>query len=374
MDIFNSEDEHIEIVSGNRENYIIGRSTDYDVKFASTSAHIQHRNLKYKVLNGIILCIGAIISAGLLFIRLRNGINTESTLIVLMLGIVLMYGELAKLFNTVVWDKEALYYARQFLEFDESENHEEKKAGLGSIDSIELKEVTLKYGENCAVDHVSLRLQRGDSLLLLGDNGAGKTSLLSLISGLRTPNSGEMIIKPEPFNGMKDMLDQTAYISQSFPQIAVSVKSNLFCSEATDGEVEEVLKKVGLWEKVSRSKKGTESIVGQDISFSKGEWQRFLVARLLVNGKRSLWILDEPTSAMDALHEEKILKMVHELAKEKILIIVTHRLGYCDKVGKIVRMEKGRIVAQGNFEEMMLSDPEFEKAYKEQKRLYEATV
>ncbi len=372
FDIFNEEDNHIEIITGNHVDYITERAKKYDERFATAFSKIQNSVLKYKVINGLFLVAGALTSLFILLFQWDKGILSESTMAILIVGSVLLYTELAKLFSTVTWDAEAIYYAKQYLYFDEERVEGENEETIDEINSIELKNVSLYYKETCAVNDVTLHLKKGDSVLLLGDNGAGKTSLLSILSGMRVPTVGDIYVNDKHYSGMQGLINQTAYVSQNFPQFAISVKESLFTVESQE-LIEKTLKSVGIWDKIANTEKGIDSIVGRDISFSKGEWQRILVARLLLNQKRDIWILDEPTSAMDALHEEDILKLIHEQAKDKILIIVTHRLGFCSKAGKIIRMEKGRIINQGSFDELMNNDSYLKEAYEAQRRMYRNT-
>ena len=121
-------------------------------------------------------------------------------------------------------------------------------------------------------------------------------------------------------------------------------------------EIWELLKTVGLKEKVEGLERGLDTRLGQlddQGDFSRGQWQRIAIARLLAKKEAGIWILDEPTAYLDPLSEIEVYRMIYRLAGERIVIFISHRLGFAAQTDRILVFDQGEIVEQGKHEELM---------------------
>lgn len=419
VDLFDQEKHHAEIVGNEAGDYFAERSEQAHSEFLEANAEIKHHQLRSQLLASLVIGAGALLSLVLLFLRSSNGMLSLEEFLVIVVAEVLLYQEMQVFVRILGWDKEALHFGRKYLAFlectekrgvsvDAGTAGATEAAGFGSVTfgvtsagketgadtgtegdtnadteadtatdtdeclrEIRLDGVGLCYGENRAVDGVSFTLRRGRQYLLIGDNGAGKSSLLGMLCGLYTPSEGAVRNERGEVLCPEILKRRTAYVSQSFPMLALSVRESFFSPGANDEEIWKALEQVGLREKIEDSPRGLGSMVGKEVFFSKGQWQRLIVARLLVHRERDIWILDEPTSAMDALREEQLLRTVFEAGKEKIVVVVSHRLGMAAEVDGILRMERGTIVSAGTHTTLMERDAKYRGAYLAQRQMYD---
>lgn len=380
-DILDKEQNHVEIVAQQITPYVVDRSESAYANFINKGNEVKRNNLRYHRRGTFIIGVGAFFSVLLLFFRSEvTGLNKSHSFVILV-SMVLMYQEMKHFLTTLSWDKNALYYSKKYLEFmDLTEreakensflNQESRLDSVRSIEEVRLHGVTLKYGKRIAIDEVTHTFRRGLKVLLVGENGSGKTSLLCLLAGLYRPSGGYITDLGEHEFSAGFLKTRVAYVSQSFPMLSISVRESFLSDKVTDDEMWMALEKVELIEKVRSSPFGLDSIVGKDVAFSKGQWQRFAIARLLVQKEKDIWILDEPTSAINAIYEEKILKSVLREGNDKILVIVSHRLGLAHEMDEIIHIENGKIRCCGDHQHLMLHDSRYKDLFELQKDIYQ---
>lgn len=164
---------------------------------------------------------------------------------------------------------------------------------------------------------------------------------------------------------------------QDFVQYQMTIRNNIEIGDIekrfTDDEIWEIIDKVGLRETVSAFEKGIDTPLGQlenGIELSKGQWQRLAVARLLANPKKMLWILDEPTAYLDPLSEIEIYNLIYDLAGERTVLFISHRLGFAKKADRIVVFDNGRITKVGTHRELIEQGGSYAKMYSAQESWY----
>ncbi|MDO4754255.1 MAG: ABC transporter ATP-binding protein [Bacillota bacterium] len=379
-DIFDIEKNHVEIVAHQIAPYIVDRSVTAHTNFINKGNEVKKKNLRFQRRGAFIIGVGALFSLFLLFFRGEStGLNKGYSFAILV-STVLMYQEMKHLLTTLGWDKNAMYYAKKYLEFMDLTERERKEDILlvqdisinqmSSVEEVHLRGVTLKYGEKTAVNQVTHTFRRGQKVLLIGDNGSGKSSLSSLLAGLYRPSGGHITDLREQDFPAVFLKSRTAYVSQSFPMLSISVRESFLSERISDNEMWWALDKVGLMEKVKFSPFGLGSIVGKDVFFSKGQWQCFAIARLLAQKEKDIWILDEPTSAMNAIYEEKVLKSVLQEGRDKILVVVSHRLGFAPEMDEIIHLENGMVRCCGNHQYLMTHDSRYKELFESQKGIY----
>ena len=177
----------------------------------------------------------------------------------------------------------------------------------------------MSFGYNAGrlvIDGLNLNIRKGEKLALIGENGAGKTTLVKLLCGLYPVSSGKITIQgTEVPRGQADFIrDQVAVLFQDALVLPYTVAENVSLKplEETDqNQVWAALEQAGLSERIKQEPNGiltqmTKAVSGNGISLSGGEAQKLLMARMLYHKSAQIWILDEPTAALDAIAESEV--------------------------------------------------------------------
>ncbi|MEU5825279.1 MULTISPECIES: ABC transporter ATP-binding protein [Streptomyces] len=232
-----------------------------------------------------------------------------------------------------------------------------------AVERIRLDEVVYQYPgkDKPAVDGVSLSLERGQILAIVGANGSGKSTLTRLLTGIYLADKGKVT-----WNGT-DLAEvdpagvwaQTGLVPQIFAQWPMPVRENITLGQPRshdDAPVWEVVDAVGLREAVDDLPAGLDTLLSREVfggsELSGGQWQRIACSRALYR-RPGLLILDEPTSQMDPRGEHQIFERIKAIAAGRITIVVTHRLENTRIADHIVVMEHGRITEQGRYDDLV---------------------
>lgn len=247
--------------------------------------------------------------------------------------------------------------------------------------SIEFKNVSFSYPltDKNILENLSFTIREKEKIAIVGVNGAGKSTIVSLILGLYKPTEGAIFINGINANDLdlKERYASFATVLQNVEPLAVSIAENV---AATDENIDrerviDSLKKAGLGYKLDQLPKGIDTQMTRNISdsgtlFSGGENQKLAIARALYKKNAGALIMDEPTAALDALAEEKIYRDLDEISKDKTLIFISHRLAstrFCDK---IMLLDGGKITEYGTHEELLKQDGLYKKMYESQRKYY----
>ena len=235
---------------------------------------------------------------------------------------------------------------------------------------IELKELRYRYmqAENYALSGVNLTLKKGEKIALVGENGSGKTTLISVLLGLL--NKYEGIYE-------RNHLVFTSVL-QNFGQYQMTVKENIEVGcggePLNEKTVEDILKKVQLYDFITSKPDGMYTKLGQleeGVELSKGQWQRLAIGRLLANPKTNVWILDEPTAYLDPLAEIEMYRLIFDLAGDRLVLFISHRLGFAKNADRILVVANGVIAEQGTHQSLMAkADGYYAQMYEAQKGWY----
>ena len=241
--------------------------------------------------------------------------------------------------------------------------------------TLEGIEYIYPQSEHKALNNLCFNINKGEKIAIVGVNGSGKTTCTNLLLSLTGNYSGDITDRE---TGEKiDLSKSASCILQDFAQYQMTVKENIEAGFAgkhfTDDEIIEILDKVGLKEIVLAFEKGINTPLGQlenGIELSKGQWQRLAIARLIANPETTMWILDEPTAYLDPIAEIEIYNMIYELAEDRTVLFISHRLGFAKKSDRIVLFDKGHIEEEGTHDELINQKGVYAEMYANQEEWY----
>lgn len=217
---------------------------------------------------------------------------------------------------------------------------------------------------------VSFSVPRGARVALVGPSGAGKSTTLSLIERFYDPTGGAIFVDGADVRTLDraDLRAQLGYVEQDAPTLAGTIGDNLRLASpgATDAECEAVLRAVNLGDVLDRSEAGLDAPVGESgVMLSGGERQRLAIARALLAAPPIL-LLDELTSSLDGLNEQRMREAIDAVAAGRTLIVIAHRLSTVVDSDHIVVMDHGKVVGEGTHSELVTSTPLYRDLAKHQ--------
>lgn len=240
---------------------------------------------------------------------------------------------------------------------------------LGFHDKIELKNICFSYNSNKQVlKNISIKINKGDFVGIIGLSGAGKSTLADILTGLLPADSGEIIVdntelSQKNFQKFRRML---GYVPQQINILDKSIKENVAwgCKEINDSKVVNALKSAQLYNVIEEYPQGIDSnIIVSSNGLSQGQKQRLAIARALYRDPQII-ILDEATSALDVQIEHEITEMLKEISSTKTIIAIAHRLSTLKACNKLIYMKNGTIVDVGTFAGLSEKYEEFENLIK----------
>ncbi|MEO0089174.1 MAG: ABC transporter ATP-binding protein [candidate division WOR-3 bacterium] len=250
---------------------------------------------------------------------------------------------------------------------------EEEKVSLKEIKkrlekSIRFVDVHFSYLEDVPVlDNINLEINKGEKVALVGETGSGKTTIISLLLGFYQPTKGEIFIDNLPYSKIPKSLIRKliSYVPQEIILFPGSVLDNLrlFNEEISEEKVIEATKKIKIYERIKEFPEGfNTNILERGINLSLGERQLLSFVRAMVF-EPEIIILDEATSSVDPYTELLIQEGLFELWKGKTAIVIAHRLSTIKNVDRIIVIHKGKIVEEGNHEELLKKEGYYYKLY-----------
>lgn len=252
-------------------------------------------------------------------------------------------------------------------EFKKSSEAEKPKI-VESIEKIILTNISLQYDQHLVLDHINLSIQPKTSIALVGESGAGKTSLANIICGLVAPSSGEIFFKEKEnladYN-INSFREHVGYITQESVIFDDTLYNNItFWAPKTPENLEKFKKAIQLssLEEFLAFHKNDENLpLGNNgILISGGQKQRISIARELYKNPQLL-IMDEATSALDSETEMIIKDNIDSLKGKFTMVIIAHRLSTIKDVDVIYLLDQGKIIASGNYAELYQNSERFRK-------------
>ena len=247
---------------------------------------------------------------------------------------------------------------------------------------IEFKDVCFSYpgSDKLVLKNVSFKLNPGTTTVLVGLNGAGKTTIIKLLTRLYDPTSGVVLLDGVDIReyDLSQLYQIYGTIFQDFGRYAVNAEENIYYGDVNHeldfNRIEASAKSSGaadFIEKLTKQYKTPLMKYFEDdgTELSIGQWQKLSVARAFYSDS-DIMILDEPTASLDALAEQQIFQQFEELTKGKTSIFVSHRLSSATTADNIVVLEYGRVVEQGTHKELMQANGKYCELFSTQAKRY----
>ncbi len=223
--------------------------------------------------------------------------------------------------------------------------------------SIELRDVTYSYdGENNALEDVSLKIQAGQTIALVGPSGGGKTTLANIVSRFFDPQKGSVIIGGVDVRSIEkeELMRHISFVFQNSRLIKDSILNNVRMGKPDAGrqEVMEALKAAQCMDIIDKFPDGVDTVIGTDgVFLSGGEQQRLAIARALLKDSPII-ILDEASAFADPDNEYKVQQAFSKLAQDRTVLMIAHRLSTVVNADCIYVLKDGRVIQQGTHDEL----------------------
>ncbi|MFF2910923.1 thiol reductant ABC exporter subunit CydC [Paenibacillus sp. NPDC057934] len=356
--------EFTEVLYGFRELKVYGQLKQREQQLQNISADLaagQRREAGHLLLGqSLHTFVTFLISWGVLVLGaslIMNGQLAGVFLAMLVMASLTVFEEAAAMATLPAYKQDSEHAANRLTETVKAANEESSPSGgLLSVQqgvSVKLSDVAFQYeGEwRPALKNISLELPPGSKTAIVGPSGSGKSTIVDLLLGLRKPTEGEIRINDMLLEDLNETSIWAAanVVLQHNHFFRGTIRENLLLQgeDYSDEVLTETLGKAGL-----PNKSLNDVVYENGENLSDGEKQRLALARTMLR-KGKLWVLDEPTSSLDYVTEQRVLRHIYEQAAEDTLLLICHRLIGLDQMDQIVVMDQGKIVESGSYSELM---------------------
>lgn len=250
-----------------------------------------------------------------------------------------------------------------------------------SLNHIEFKNVSFKYPdtERYILKDCSFILKPKEHYAFVGINGAGKTTITKLLTGMYDNFEGEILINSKSIREYKlsELKGLFSVVYQDFAKYYIQLKDNIKLGnvlEDNEAKMLDTIKTIELTDTVEKLENGASTYLGKikenGVDLSGGQWQRLAIARALYSNAK-MYILDEPTAALDPVAESRIYEMFGQMSMGKSTLFITHRLGAAKLADKILVIDKGKVAEEGNHKILIRHGGIYAKMFDSQKGWYE---
>lgn len=249
------------------------------------------------------------------------------------------------------------------------------------IQTLELKNVSFSYPKSNkkVLDNISLKIEKGEKVAIIGYNGSGKSTLINVLLGNYTEIGGTYKINGKKIDNsvVSNYQSKMTVILQDFIHYKFSIRENIGFGSVeninNDDLIKCKLKEVNLESEVKALSYGIDTILSKEFpdgtELSGGQWQKVAIARSMIKDSEII-IFDEPTAALDPIAELEVFDLLNNVSKDKTTITISHRLGVTKFADTIIVMKDGKIVEKGSHEELISNNSEYKKMYEAQASYY----
>ena len=378
---------------GIKDVLLLGRSHDFVTRFERNGdvfARAQGTNIALSQVPRYfieLIAFGAMISLVLVLIKIHSG-NLGEVLPILAVyalaafkllpALQQIYANVSQIkgntaaFEAVKEDLWQSFYNARAIDAKTNTDAVASNRALSLKKAIQLQYVKFNYPNKSipAVDGVSLMIPVNSVIGIVGASGSGKTTLIDLVLGLLTPVSGDIYIDDIPitlenrrtWQDLLGFVPQNIFLSEG--SIAENIAFGLPAQDIDMAQVDNAVSLAHLSELVAELPNGVHTKVGErGIQLSGGQRQRIGIARALYY-KAEVLVFDEATSALDGITEKIVMDAIHEFSGQKTIIMIAHRLKTVEQCDQIYLMEKGKIIDQGTYQQLIQNNATFREMTK----------
>ena len=378
-----AKDSHQDAIVNRLYNYITPKWKDLNDQWSNKNIASNMRKNYYSLIPDLVY---AIIMCSVLYmsvVEIKTG-TKEIGYVVTLIGITVALGVKLKDFSFSFggYVKDAKIYGDYLNILNIENENSDLENYLSDKYVVEFKNVTYLYPQSShkALDGLNFKFKNNEIISLIGHNGSGKTTFVNLLIELTKKYEGDITVNGNSINKKLGILRKNCIcIFQDFTNYQLTIKENIILGngmeDVEDDEIWDVLNKVGIKEYVEKLPNNINTMLGQiekGIDLSKGQWQRLAIARMMINKKAKIWILDEPTAHLDPIAEIELYNLVREFKNDKTIFFISHRLGFSKNASRIVVFKGGKIVEDSTHNELIKDvNSEYYKMYEKQKKWYE---
>ena len=290
-----------------------------------------------------------------------------------------LMGNTSQLFGSIAKFLAKKHEAAQFFELIDLKEQETGDEDVGpalDIESLEARNVSYRYPltDQYRIRNVNFTIRRGEKVAFVGENGAGKSTFVKLLTGMLEPSDGEIRINGAPVRRQDaaGRYDALAIVFQEPSRFnTFTVADNVFLGDTARPRDEAAIDTALAFAGFGGADR--DALLGRDIGgtdLSGGQWQKIAIARAYYRG-RNFVVLDEPTSNLDPLAEAEIFRRYMAMSGDRTVIIVTHRISAAALADRIVVFKDGEIVEDGTHDELLAAGGEYARLYAAQAEWYD---
>lgn len=322
----------------------------------------------------LIAGIGFVMVFGAAILLFRRGEITPGNLVMAVGYVSIIYAPLFQLSHFYRQWKSGMSTISRAEEIFKVETENYQGAGNKELKEvkgeIEFKNVSFGYDKETVLEDLSVKINAGEIVAIVGESGVGKTTFVDLVLRYWSPQKGEISIDGTDIEtvNLESLRKQIAVVPQEITLFNDTVINNIRYgrTDATDNEVVEAAKAANAHEFIEKFPEKYNQLVGErGIKLSTGQKQRVAIARAILRNPVIL-ILDEATSSQDSISENLIHEALQKLIEGRTTLVIAHRLSTIKNADKILVLEDGKIVEQGKHDELIAKDGYYKKLYSTQ--------
>ncbi|MED0670463.1 ABC transporter ATP-binding protein [Aneurinibacillus aneurinilyticus] len=278
---------------------------------------------------------------------------------------------------------EGSLYIKEFRRFMEEEEMQinDKDIFIDKISSIGINNLTFCYPNQHknSINGLTFKIEQGQKVAIVGENGAGKSTFIKCMTGLYKTGKGMIEVNGYPLElcNIKSYQDRLAVLFQDYIKYEFTLTENIgfgrILNLDKENKIKEAAEKTGINRFSNLLPYGYNSLLGRLFDggneLSEGQWQKVALSRMLFRDA-DLIILDEPTSALDPKSEVEVIENLFDLASDKSVVFITHRLGAACLADFIIVIKQGNVIEQGTHSQLLDLNGEYKKLYEAQARWY----